>query len=79
VWQFANEPVQVRQTLSTQGYLWTERIPTAEKLEYMAFPRLIALAEVAWSSQTKRNYDDFLRRLSPNLQRLSRLNINYYH
>ena len=40
--------------LGTQGQLWSEYIPTAEHIEYMAFPRMCALAEVAWSPKELR-------------------------
>jgi len=63
--------------LGTQGQLWSEYIPTPEHLEYMAFPRACALAEVAWTPQEQRNYDDFLERLKTDLVRLDALGVNY--
>ena len=36
--------------LGAQGNVWTEYIPTSSKVEYMAFPRAIALSEVVWSN-----------------------------
>ncbi len=55
--------------LGVQCQLWTEYMPTPEQVEYMAFPRLCAFAEVAWGSP--RDYPDFLRRLDPHLARLA--------
>ncbi|WP_248964393.1 beta-N-acetylhexosaminidase [Sphaerisporangium perillae] len=52
-----------------QCQLWTEYMPTPEQVEYMAFPRLCAFAEVAWGSPG--DYPDFLRRLDPHLARLA--------
>ncbi|MEO3813673.1 beta-N-acetylhexosaminidase [Sphaerisporangium sp. B11E5] len=52
-----------------QCQLWTEYMPTPERVEYMAFPRLCAFAEVAWG--TPGDYPDFLRRLDPHLARLT--------
>ena len=43
--------------------MWTEYISKPEHLEYMAFPRLIAVAETAWSSSEKKNFSDFLKRM----------------
>lgn len=43
--------------------LWTQYMLESKKMEYMAFPRLAALAEVLWTSADRRNYDDFLERL----------------
>lgn len=42
-----------------QGNLWTEYIPTPEHVEYMIYPRMMAIAEVAWSAQDNRSWDDF--------------------
>ena len=53
--------------LGVQCQLWTEYMPTPEQVEYMAFPRLCAFAEVAWGSSG--DYADFLRRLDPHLAR----------
>jgi hexosaminidase len=63
--------------LGGQGNLWTEYIPNLAHAEYMAFPRLCALAEVTWSSPASRNYEDFVRRLRVHLQRLDALGVKY--
>ena len=65
--------------LGAQGNLWTEQIPNFKHAEYMTFPRACALAEVTWSAQDSRNWEDFMRRLQIHLQRLDELNINYRH
>ena len=45
------------------GTLWSECMPQPERIYYQAFPRAMALAEVGWTPQARRNYDHFLRRL----------------
>lgn len=55
------EDVKPEQVLGLEAPLWSERIETPERLEFMAFPRLAALAENAWSKE--RDYPDFLERL----------------
>ena len=45
------------------GTLWSECMPQPERVYYQAFPRAMALAEVGWTPQARRNYDHFLRRL----------------
>ena len=70
-------PEETAHVLGTQGQLWSEYIPTPEHLEYMAFPRACALAEVAWTPQENRDYDDFLERLKTDLLLLDALGINY--
>jgi len=68
---------QAKHILGAQGQLWTEYIPNAAHVEYMAFPRLCALAEVDWSPKASRNYDDFLGRLRVHLDRLKMLDVNF--
>lgn len=48
--------------LGVQANLWTEYIPTPQQAEYMLYPRLFALAEVAWSDPARMDYTDFHRR-----------------
>ena len=65
--------------LGAQGNVWTEYIPTPKKVEYMAFPRAIALAEAVWSASKNKNYSDFTNRLAHFNKRLEVLNVNYAH
>ena len=68
---------EAKRVLGTQGQLWTEYIPTPQKAEYMAFPRLTALAEVAWTPNENKDYENFIERLNPHLKRLDILEVNY--
>lgn len=68
---------QAKHVLGVQYQLWTEYIRDPKHVEYMAFPRGSALAEVAWSANERRNYSDFLNRLPAFLQRLSILDVNF--
>ncbi|MHA7841873.1 MAG: beta-N-acetylhexosaminidase [Winogradskyella sp.] len=63
--------------LGAQGNIWTEYIPTEKHLEYMAFPRMLALSEVVWSQPERKNYKDFVSRLENFHQRLDALKMNY--
>jgi len=63
--------------LGVQGQLWGEFISTTRHLEYMAYPRAAALAEVGWSPRTTRNYEKFLVKLGCHLRRLDVAGINY--
>ena len=71
------EPQFRQHVLGAQGQLWTEYIKGPKHVEYMAFPRLTALAEVLWSQPSRRNYRDFLGRLDEHLRRLAVLDVNY--
>ena len=65
-----------RHVLGAQGNLWTEYIPTAEQLQYMAYPRMQALAEVVWLGKKKPGLADFVNRLVPHLEWMDREGIN---
>lgn len=60
--------------LGVQANVWSEYLPDAEKAEYMIFPRIIALAEVAWSKNETKNYPDFLNRLNHHKRFLQQFN-----
>ncbi|MFJ9339071.1 beta-N-acetylhexosaminidase [Streptomyces sp. NPDC101733] len=67
------EPEAAARVLGTQAQLWTEYASTPAQLERLAFPRLCALAETAWSPH--RDRPDFLRRLDRHLIRLAALGV----
>lgn len=60
-----------------QANIWTEYLKTPQQVEYMAFPRLLALAEVAWTAQQQRDYRQFERRLEHHYPRLQQADIFY--
>lgn len=61
-----------------QANLWSEWIHTSKRLDYMLFPRAIALAEKAWSHEGNLNYDNFLDRLGKEYEYLDKMGIYYY-
>jgi hexosaminidase len=63
--------------IGVQGNVWTEYMPTEEQVEYMVFPRILAISEVAWSTQDKRDFKGFVNRVEHFNQRLEALDINY--
>ena len=63
--------------LGGQGNLWAESIPTFRHVEYMAWPRGWALAEVLWSPEKSRNWNDFIRRVEDHFGRADNAGINY--
>jgi len=71
------DSAQARHVLGGQAQLWTEYIPTPKQAEYMAYPRLSALAEVLWSPKERKDYADFRSRLAVHLKRLDALDVNY--
>jgi len=68
---------QAKHVLGGQGQLWGEYIADQKHREYMAYPRAAALAEVLWSPQESRGYEQFRLRLTNHLKRLAVLGTNY--
>ena len=68
---------QAQHILGCQANLWTEFIATPDHAEYMLFPRLLAMAEVAWSPRASRSWDHFLGRLTGLLPRLEAMGVHY--
>jgi hexosaminidase len=60
-----------------QGNVWTEYMKNSEHVEYMVYPRAIALAEVLWSPKEKKDYNNFLERLKARLPLLAMKGVNY--
>jgi hexosaminidase len=71
------EPRFARHILGAQAQVWTEYLPHPKRVEYMAFPRLTALAEAVWTPAGQKNYSRYLQRLEPHLQRLKVLDVNF--
>jgi hexosaminidase len=71
------EPQYHAHILGGQGQIWTEYMAGPKQVEYMAFPRLTALAEVLWTQAERKDYRDFLGRLPAHLERLSALDVAY--
>ena len=53
---------QAKLIYGVQGNLWVEYIPTEELVEYMIYPRILAIAEIGWSNPVERDYDNFRQR-----------------
>lgn len=56
--------------LGVQGTFWTEHVSDADYMEYLALPRLIAIAEAGWTPQEKKDFADFQKRMTADAQLL---------
>jgi hexosaminidase len=63
--------------LGGQGNVWTEYLDTPQAVEYMAFPRMIALSEALWSGSKRKDFKNFVNRLERFKKRLDALAVNY--
>jgi hexosaminidase len=71
-------PDEASHILGAQGQLWTEYIHNGKLVEYMAFPRLSALAEVVWTPPEVKDFLDYQERLRVHLERLKIMDVKYH-
>lgn len=82
VYQFDPVPKELtseeaKYIIGGQANIWTEYLETPAAVEYMAFPRMLAIAESVWSTPENKNFEDFKRRLNAQFPRLDKQNVNY--
>ncbi|EKA80199.1 family 20 glycosylhydrolase [Bacteroides fragilis] len=70
-------PEQQRLLKGVQGNIWCEWIPSRERMQYMAIPRLLAIAELGWSQASQKDWNTFAQRLANQFERLNIMGINY--
>lgn len=80
---YAYNPLPAELTEEEQSYIigpqaniWGEYIQTPEYFEYMAFPRLLAMAEVQWTKPDRKNFEQFTHRLADGFKRLDYCGVN---
>ncbi len=73
----ALEESQHHHIIGVQANLWTEHTRFFERLQHNVFPRLAALAETAWSPQSKKDFANFLERLPSQLRRYDATGLGY--
>ena len=70
--------VGARDVLGVEAPLWSETVHSIRDAEYLAFPRLIGVAEIGWSPARGRSWADYRRRLGAQAPLLDSLRVNYY-
>jgi hexosaminidase len=80
---YAYEPIpkeltadEAKYVLGAQANVWTEYITNSSKVEYMIFPRMLALSEVLWSDTVGRSWEEFEQRLIEQMKKLRSERIN---
>ncbi|MGL5014231.1 MAG: family 20 glycosylhydrolase [Bacteroidales bacterium] len=64
--------------LGAQANMWTEYCLDEATMDYMIYPRVIAVAEVTWSSASRKNWDSFAKRINNAYARLDSYDVNYH-
>lgn len=70
-------PEQAKYILGVQANLWTEYITDFKQVQYMIFPRLMALSEVGWGTADPENYKEFESRVIGQFKILDEMKVNY--
>ncbi|MBU2904099.1 family 20 glycosylhydrolase [Arenibacter algicola] len=76
-WEPVPESVDPQYIIGGQGQLWTEYMPHIREIEYMTWPRGLALSEVLWSPKIERNTDEFLERVEEHFPRFEKAQVKY--
>lgn len=63
--------------LGVQANIWSEYIKSPFAHEYLTYPRMLALAEIAWTFPENKNWEDFVQRTAPQYLRFEEKNINF--
>ncbi len=69
---------EAKHVLGGQANIWCEGIPTTQRVEYMIWPRMAAMAEVLWSPKATRDTGEFMGRIASLINRLDLMGVNYY-
>jgi hexosaminidase len=72
------EGVTESDVVGVEAPLWAESIGNIGAAQYLAFPRLPAIAEIGWSPAAKKDWESFRWRLAAQAPRWRYLGINYY-
>jgi hexosaminidase len=71
--------VGAKAVLGVEAPLWSETTSTLADLEYLAFPRLLGIAEIGWSPARGRSWAEYRVRLGAQGPRLRAMNVTFYH
>jgi hexosaminidase len=64
--------------LGIEAPLWSETISNSDEIEYLTFPRLLGYAEIGWSPDANRTWDEYKIRLGKHAPRMKALGIDFY-
>lgn len=63
--------------MGVQANVWTEYMSTFSQVQYMIFPRIAALSEVAWSSNAIKDFNSFVPRVTQHMNLYDKMKVNY--
>ncbi len=63
--------------LGNQANQWTEQLQTIHKVQYMNWPRGLAVAETSWSPAEKKNWNSFTKKVEAHFEKFEAADVNY--
>ena len=76
-YQLIPDSVDASMIMGGQGNLWTESVPHYRQVEYMIWPRALAISETLWTDARLRNWKFFVNRVEQQFERFDRSGVNY--
>ena len=76
-YQLSPDSVDASLIMGGQGNLWTESVPHYRQVEYMIWPRALAISETLWTDARLRNWKFFVNRVEQQFERFDRSGVNY--
>lgn len=76
-YQLTPDSVDASLIMGGQGNLWTESVPHYRQVEYMIWPRALAISETLWTDARLRNWKFFVNRVEQQFERFDRSGVNY--
>ena len=76
-YQLIHDSVDASLIMGGQGNLWTESVPHYRQVEYMIWPRALAISETLWTDARLRNWKFFVNRVEQQFERFDRSGVNY--
>lgn len=70
-------PEEQKYIIGVEGCVWTEYMPTPARVEYMAYPRMAAIAEAGWTNEERKNWEGFACRLETQFARYDEIDLDY--
>ena len=79
-WKLSTKTVGIprESILGVEAPLWKETVVNMDDIEYLVFPRLLGVAEIGWSNEAERNWDEYKVRLGKQASRMKALGIDFY-
>ena len=71
------KPEERQYIKGVEARVWTEYMENPQRVEYMAYPRALAVAESGWSNPSGKNWENFVERLQDHFGRLDARGVNY--